>query len=204
MTCRPVVPSPYPVGFSVTWANDGQAFLVAAHQSPVDAARASAESYTRIAATLARHHLEIVHERIFCSLSDEPAVMTERSRAFLAHGVPSTTPVTCIQGRPPWGEGLAGIIIQAVPAGQSRTIMDGDVPCGGAWQSNGAEYLMLQNITGVDDGPQENRALQVRRMLDRAERILREQGGSFRDVVRTWFYLDRHPGVVSRVQQGAE
>jgi enamine deaminase RidA (YjgF/YER057c/UK114 family) len=189
MMCRPLVASPYPVGLSVTLANDGQAFLVASHQSPIDATRAAAESYTRIAATLARHHLEIVHERVFCSLSAERTVMAERSRILPAHGVSTSTPVTCIQGQPPWGEGLAGVIIQAVPAGQVRTLTDGGMPCGRAWRSNGAEYVVLQNITGADDGPRENRALQVHRMLDRAERLLREQGGSYRDVVRTWFYL---------------
>ena len=189
MTCRPLAAGAYPVGLSVTWANDGQAFLGASHQAPLDTARAAAESYARIAATLAGHHLEIVHERMFCSLSVERTVMAERSRALLAHGVLSTTPVTCIQGQPTWGEGLAGVIIQAVPAGQVRTLTDGGLPCGRAWRSNGAEYLVLQNITGAGDGPRENRALQVHRMLDLAERLLREQGGSYRDVVRTWFYL---------------
>jgi enamine deaminase RidA (YjgF/YER057c/UK114 family) len=189
MMCRPLAAGAYPVGFSVTWVNDGQAYLVASHQAPIDAARAAAESYALIAVTLARHHLEIVHERVFCSLSAERTIMAERSRALLAHGITSTTPITCIQGQPTWGEGLAGVIIQAVPAGPARTLTDGGVPCGRAWRSNGAEYVVLQNITGADDGPRENREIQVHRMLDRAERLLREQGGSYRDVVRTWFYL---------------
>lgn len=189
MTSRPVVPEPCPAGFSATWTKDGQVFLVAAHQAPVDTVQAAKESYARIAATLAGHNLEIVHERIFCSLSVEHFVRTERNRAFLAASISDATPVTCLQGHPAWGEGLAGVIIQAVPAGQVRTLLDGDIPCGRAWTSNGAEFLMLQNITGMDDGPQESRTLQVRRMLARAERILREQGGSFRDVVRTWYYL---------------
>ncbi len=34
-----------------------------------------------------------------------------------------------------------------------------------------------------------SRPLQTRLMLDRAERILRENGASYRDVVRTWFYV---------------
>jgi enamine deaminase RidA (YjgF/YER057c/UK114 family) len=151
----------------------------------------AADVYGRIAETVRKHRLAIVHERVFGSLTAEHSVMAERSQAFLAHGVPTTTPVTCIQGHPVWGEGLAGVIIQAVPAGQVRTLLDGDVPCGRAWHSDGAEFLMLQNITGLPDGSggPESRALQVRRMLERADRVLREQGGSYRDVVRTWFYL---------------
>jgi enamine deaminase RidA (YjgF/YER057c/UK114 family) len=34
-----------------------------------------------------------------------------------------------------------------------------------------------------------SRALQARFMIERAERILREQGAAYRNVVRTWFYL---------------
>jgi enamine deaminase RidA (YjgF/YER057c/UK114 family) len=157
----------------------------------MEAGYAAAETYGRIAETLRKHRLTIVHERVFGSLSVERIVMAERSQAFLAHGVPPATPVTCIQGHPAWGAGLAGVIIQAVPAGQVRTLLDGDAPCGRAWRSNGAEFLVLQKITGEHDGQgdKESRGSQVRRMLDRAEHILREQGGSFRDVVRTWFYL---------------
>ena len=177
--------------FSLTWSGAGELFLVASLAAPMAAATAAAKIYGQIAATLTTYNLAIVHERIFCSLSVEAAVMTERSRAFLAHGFPSVTPVTCIQGRPIWGEGLAGIMVQAVPAEQVRTLMDNDLPCGRAWQSPGAEFLLLQNITAPDTavGVPVERKLQVRQLLDRVDRILRQQGGTYRDVVRTWFYL---------------
>jgi enamine deaminase RidA (YjgF/YER057c/UK114 family) len=192
---EPVLWTPPPqserVKFSLTWSESGELFLVASVPAPVAAGCAAAEVYGRIAKTLRKHRLTIVHERDFGSLIAERSVMAERSRAFLAHGIPTATPVTYIQGHPVWGVGLAGVIIQAVPAGQVRTLLDGDVPCGRAWQSDGAEFLVIQNITGLPDGPGEpkSRSLQVRRMLDRADRVLREQGGSYRDVVRTWFYL---------------
>ena len=162
---------------------------MAAHDSPVDAVRAATESYGQIAATLARHNLAIVHERLFCSRSVEHGVRAERRRAFQTHSVFDDTSVTCIQGNPPWGAGLAGVIIHAVPAGELRTLMDGDMPCGRAWRSNGAEFLVLQNLNGLGDGLQVGRATQLRRLLERAEQILRAEGSSFRDVLRTWFYL---------------
>ena len=58
--------------------------------------------------------------------------------------------------------------------------LDGGKPCGRAWRNNGAEYLMLQNIAGSDADSRTpvERTLQVRRMFDRVDRILREQGGS--------------------------
>jgi len=55
--------------FSVTWAREGQAFLVASVRSPADVAQIARDSYSRIAETLREHYLEIVHERIFGSLS---------------------------------------------------------------------------------------------------------------------------------------
>lgn len=41
-------------------------------------------------------------------------------------------------------------------------------------------------------GPKEvnTRPLQTKRMIQRAAGILESQGASYRDVVRTWFYLD--------------
>ena len=109
-------------------------------------------------------------------------------------GIPVNGPVTYIQGNPPWGEGLAGKIIHAVSSGSPAdvwTIMGGKHPCGRGWRRNGSTYLVLQDINGKQNtsGNKESRSIQARRMLNRAERILRENGASYRDVVRTWFYL---------------
>jgi enamine deaminase RidA (YjgF/YER057c/UK114 family) len=133
---------------------------------------------------------EIVHERIFGSLSVKTAVLRERNTAMSEWQIPADGPVTYVEGNPPWGEGLAGIIIHAVfsdSADDIWTIMDGKSPCGRGWRRNGSTYLMLQNINGSREN--ESRPIQVRRMLDRAERILHENGASYGDVVRTWFYL---------------
>lgn len=180
--------------FSATWAGQGQAFLVASVRSPDDGLQAARESYIHIAEALKEHQLEIVHERVFGSLSLEVSIMAARHRALLSCGIPSSNPVTYIEGNPLWGEGLAGIIIHAVSSDSVDdvwTIMDGENPCGRGWRRNGSTYLMLQNINRQDDGSRENesRPLPVRRMLDRAERILHENGASYGDVVRTWFYL---------------
>lgn len=186
-----VPPQNQRTGFRLTWSESGELFIVASVPATVEAGRAAADIYGRIAETVRKHGLAIVHERVFGSQIAERIVMAERNRAFLAQEIPPGAPVTYVQGHPTWGMGLAGVIIQAVPAGQVRTLLDEDVPCGRAWHSNGAEFLILQNITGLPDGPGglKSRGGQVRRMLDRADRMLREQGGSYRDVVRTWFYL---------------
>ena len=137
---------------------------------------------------------EIVHERIFGSLSVESSVMEARNNALKRYNVLSDNPVTYIQGNPPWGEGLAGTIIHAVLPNRLVdvwTIMNGECPCGRGWRMNNSTYLVLQNISGKHCGSNYNgtRHLQVRHMLNRAEQILRENGASYRDVVRTWFYI---------------
>jgi enamine deaminase RidA (YjgF/YER057c/UK114 family) len=75
--------------------------------------------------------------------------------------------------------------------GDVWTIFDHDVPCGRGWRRNGATFLMLQNIQDRRAGSRRLSppVLQAKVMIERAERILREQGATYRDVVRTWFYL---------------
>jgi enamine deaminase RidA (YjgF/YER057c/UK114 family) len=179
---------------SVTRAGIDQLFLVASVRSPADALQAAHESYIHIAKIIRGYQLEIVHERMFGSLSMEPSVVSVRKHVLQTCGIHSNNPVTYIQGNPPWGEGYAGTIIRAVSPynrGDVWTIMDGNHPCGRGWRRGESTYLVLQNINGKDDGSEkdEKRPLQVRLMLDRAERILRENSASYRDVVRTWFYL---------------
>jgi len=171
-----------------TGAGDGQAFLVASAEDEGDAAASAGAAYELIADALHRQRMEIVHERIFGSLSVAATVMDARCGALHALGTLSAGPVTYIEGAPHWGEGYAGSIIQAVSpdsAGNVWTIMDGETPCGRAWRWKASTYLMLQNV----QGPAGSRSGQVREMFDRAEGILRRNGASYKDVARTWLYL---------------
>jgi enamine deaminase RidA (YjgF/YER057c/UK114 family) len=168
----------------------GQAFLVASVSGAEDAATAARASYTMIADALYDNRMKIVHERIFGSLSTEAAVRYERKAALSEQQIPADGPVTYVEGSPPWGEGLAGIIIHAVSSESANDvwiITDGGDPCGRGWIKNGSTYLMLQNIQGRSG----SRPAQVRQMLDRAEGILRQNGASYKDVARTWLYLSQ-------------
>ena len=175
------------VVFWVTDSADGQAFLVATVTGKHDASETAQVAYSAIAEVLQRKGMHIVHERIFGSLSIESEVRHERGIALRTGGIQADGPITCVEGRPPWGEGLAGIIIHAVSdsADDVWTIMDGENPCGRGWIRNGLTYLMLQNIQGQAG----TRLGQVRRMFERTERLLRDNGASYKNVVRTWLYL---------------
>src|SRR5512139_3390873 len=97
-----------------TKAGQGHAFLVASVSGEEDAAAAARASYAMIVDTLFAKRMEIVHERIFGSLSVEAAVLRERKVALSERHIPADGPVTVIEGNPPWGGGLAGMIIHAI------------------------------------------------------------------------------------------
>ena len=190
MTIQSVSCNQIATQFSVTWAGEGQAFLVASVRSPANVALAAWDSYTRIAETLREHHLEIVHERIFGSLSVEPSVMAARHSALRSYGFSSDNPVTYVQGNPSWGVGFTGVIIHAVASNGASDvwpIQDNGVPCGRGWRRDASTYLMLQNIQGQGV----SRSGQVRGMFERAERILGDNDASYKNVARTWLYLSR-------------
>jgi len=176
-------------------AGPGQAFLVASPGWGADAPRAAQAAYGEIARVLQDHGLTVVHERLFGSLTVKSAVMASRAAALRAKNLPADGPITYIQGHPPWGEGFAGAIIQAVacrnPQDEVWTISDQGKAVGRGWRRQGATVLLLQNIQGLVLGPQgvNTPFIQTRRMLQRAAQLLETQGASYRDVVRTWFYL---------------
>jgi enamine deaminase RidA (YjgF/YER057c/UK114 family) len=177
-------------------AGEGQAFLVVQAVWGTAAARVAQAAYSEIARVLQDQGLTIVHERLFGSLQVKAAVMSARDAAFRACNFPGDNPCTYIQGQPPWGEGLAGAIIQAVgalaPADKPWTIRDRGQAVGRGWRRQETTFLVLQNIQGLAPGPQQvnTRPLQTKRMIRRAAGILESQGASYRDVARTWFYLD--------------
>lgn len=134
----------------MSYAAAGDPWLVGHTPRSAEASRSQAAGFRWAAETLSSDNLSIVRERIFGSLSVERVVMAERAAAFLARGISPDGPVTYVEGHPPWGEGLAGWIIHAVPGetldGEPRIITDHGVPLGRAWQANGVDFVTLQNL----------------------------------------------------------
>jgi enamine deaminase RidA (YjgF/YER057c/UK114 family) len=183
------------VNLHLTSTGAGQAFLVAQANWGADATAAARAAYDEIARVLQDQGLTMVHERLFGSLKAKAEVMDARNAAFRAWGLPVNSPLSYIQGTPPWGEGFTGAIIRAVSSRQPQdkiwTIWDQEKAVGRGWQRRDTTFLWLQNIQGPVIGPQQVNTppLQTKRMIQRAARILESQGTSYRDVVRTWFYL---------------
>jgi enamine deaminase RidA (YjgF/YER057c/UK114 family) len=179
----------------LTKAGPGQAFLVAQAGWGTGAAPAAQAAYGEIARVLRDQGLAIVHERLFGSIAARASVLAARNAALSAANISPEGPVTYIQGQPPWGEGLAGVIIRAVscrrPQDEVWTIRDQGRAVGRGWRQGEATFLLLQNIQGLalngngGNGPPH----QAKRMIQRAAEILERQGATYRDVARTWFYL---------------
>jgi hypothetical protein len=111
-----------------------QAFLVANAPWGVKAAAATRAAYEEIARVFRDLGLTMVHERLFGGLNVEAEVMSARSESFRACGFPGDGPLTYIQGTHPWGEGFAGVIIQAVSGDAVWTIEDEGQKVGTGWR----------------------------------------------------------------------
>jgi enamine deaminase RidA (YjgF/YER057c/UK114 family) len=179
------------VKLHLTSAGADQAFLVAQANWGVEAAAATRAAYDEIARVLQDQGLTMVHERLFGSLKVKAEVMSARNASFRACGFPTDGPLTYIQGTPPWGEGFAGVIIQAVSGDAVWTIEDEGKKVGTGWRRGDATFLVLQNLQGLTQkgNGANGRTLQAQRLIQRAAHLLEAEGTSYRDVVRTWFYL---------------
>jgi enamine deaminase RidA (YjgF/YER057c/UK114 family) len=186
-----------PLSVWFTSAGDEQMHVTAAvARPPADPARLCAEVYDCIAGALAERGMCVLHERIFGSLNARAAVLQARRKALAARGLEDDAPPTYVQGRPLWGEGLAGVELWAVRPGPSaalRTVRHEGVPCGRAWERGSGRLMVLQSVHGgrPGGGPQPPRAAQAEGMFDRANAILKAQGAAYGDVVQTWVYVSQ-------------
>jgi enamine deaminase RidA (YjgF/YER057c/UK114 family) len=101
-------------------------------------------------------------------------------------------PFSYVQGAPLDGSGLAGIQIHAVKPDSDenpRIIYDGERPCGSVWRRKDATYVHIAGLCGLRDGIR-NRENQAASMFEAMKRLFASQSADFRNVVRTWFYLD--------------
>ena len=101
------------INLNVRDAGTHQAYIVASVKYFTKPDIATESIYSRIAEVLKDREMEIVHERIFGSLDKASLILKTRAEMLLSQGISPDNPLTYIQGNPPWGEGLSGIIIRA-------------------------------------------------------------------------------------------
>ncbi len=122
-------------------AGQSQALMVAQGSWGADAALTAQAAYGVIIEVLKDRNLTMVHERLFGSLAVKEAVMAARAATLSAGNLSPEGAVTYIQGRPPWGEGLAGVILRAVscrhPQDRVWPIRDQGRTVGRGWYHGG-------------------------------------------------------------------
>jgi len=181
----------------VTPLCEGVVYATAVLDESSDVRRAALDAYGKLAEILSADGLEVVHERVFGSLSAHGPALQARAEALGERGIPAETAVTYLQGRPLWGEGAAGVSLMAVrpeQPGDVWTVRDeAGAARGRAWKRAGATFLFLQNVHGRRDEPgaDNTRCAQAGRMFDQADRLLRGQHTDYRTVTRTWIYLSK-------------
>jgi enamine deaminase RidA (YjgF/YER057c/UK114 family) len=173
-----------------------QVYITISFDQPAsDTASVCRRAYAKLAAIIEREGLIVVQERVFGSLNHHAAVLAGRLEAFPPGGSLAAQPVTYIQGRPLWGDGLAGIQIHAVRSGDAADkvvpLTDGHRIVGQAWTHRDTTLLWTQNTHGLGA---DNRVLpspkaQSESMFLRADALLRSLALDYSAVVRTWIYL---------------
>jgi enamine deaminase RidA (YjgF/YER057c/UK114 family) len=159
-----------------------------------DAEETTVRIYARVAELLSESSSQIVHERCFASVGLHQTILSARARAMAGREFSSNTPVTFMEGLACSGNALAGFQIRAIRQHSDtciRPIYDQGVHKGCAWDIDGSTFYLLQSVDGgITHGASgSTRAVQTDAMFRQAERILRSQGASYQDVVRTWIYI---------------
>jgi len=181
-----------PGRLSVRGPHGGHAFAVAAFCEPMDPTRAAENAYGEVAAWLQRHRLTVVHERLFGSRDVAPAVQAARQRALDRAGVESGGPFTYVAAHPDWSGRWAGVVVHAVQNAGVQAVRDAQERwCGRRWSCGDLDWVVCQDLpTHVAGGSDPDAATCARGAIEQAGSLLIAQGLCYRNVVRTWFYLD--------------
>jgi len=178
--------------YSLTPCPDHLFITASVQEKHNDISQLTQDIYKKIIPLLQSMGTDIVLERVFGSLDIEPEFNQARDSALRKTEWQADAPYTFIEGQPCFGTGLAGVQIRAIRPSNKREkiqpIKSGEQTIGRTWRRNGATFMMLQNIQG--NGTAENRYEQTGQMFDRVQHILHQHGAGFKNVLRTWIYLD--------------
>jgi enamine deaminase RidA (YjgF/YER057c/UK114 family) len=163
----------------LTWVEAG---------GPRPAERSAEEAYAAMDEACRERGCVPVQERVFGDLSAAPAVARARAHA-LGTSSPWAVPPTFVEGSPVGRAGLAGIHVVAA-RGAARLVSEGESIYGRVVEGEGVRVVGLADVGRraagrLAPGPAEDAAASI----EAAEELLAREGCSFRDVVRTWFYL---------------
>ncbi len=152
-------------------------------------------TYGPLAELLRERQAVLVSERIFGTLDAAASVLSARRE--LLQGVLDRALVqpTFVEGQTGLDDGLAGFqAIAVVPSGERPdvTVTANGVACGRMVTGRDATFLGLADVgQALGDARGLSPAEETDRILTTVETALVAHGFCFRDVRRTWFYLER-------------
>ena len=166
-------------------ADAAEVYITAA---PSPGARIDEQAETLFVAirdVLERTDSRILAERIFAAAPRADELRAIRSRVYgkLDDGVPPAWLVVPDGVHGP----LSGVVVHAVRTDSAPKVVQCDgLPCGRLLRL--ADQSLL-NLTGISVPEADSPAEQTRGMLEKAEAVLRQSGGSMLSVARTWMWL---------------
>jgi enamine deaminase RidA (YjgF/YER057c/UK114 family) len=167
------------------------ALVTDSHADPI---KISKDIYERITKLLADEEAQIIHERIFGDIEINKKILEARNQKIRQRFNEDTGLITYIEGESCYGNPLAGIQLRSFCpsniAEKVSTIRQGNIPRGRMWNRNGALFLQLQSLSGRNSYNTKDRREQAENMFREAEALLKSNGASFRDVARTWIYVE--------------
>jgi len=151
-------------------------------------------AYEELAEYLSSHQAVLLHERAYGLVSIAKTVAKLRELILANTGKSTLSPFTFVEGKPCNEEVFAGIhVIAAIPSKNRSPILvekNGHI-CGCQFQGEEAEYVFLSDVARLlPDSQRGNRYREAREVIKLAGEILQEINWSYKDVRRTWFYLD--------------
>jgi enamine deaminase RidA (YjgF/YER057c/UK114 family) len=150
--------------------------------------------YDHISEILKDAGAQIVHERIFGNIDINKKLVESRNKTIRQKFPEDPGMVTYIEGKSCYGNPLAGIQLRAFRPSKEqemvKIIREGDILRGRMWNRNGAKFLQFQSLHDENLSNGQNRRNQAETMFRKAEALLKSEGASFQDVVRTWIYVD--------------
>jgi enamine deaminase RidA (YjgF/YER057c/UK114 family) len=178
----------------ITSAHDQMFISASVTKLDADPKQLAEEIYNRIAELLSASASTVIHERCFGSIKLWPQILEARARAALKYKMETNMPVTFIEGESCLENKFAGVQIRALKSSSEThvwTIQDQGIPKGRAWNLNGSTFFILQNVDGGNpkDTKRTDRKFHSEAMFRQAEKLLRTEGASYQDVVRTWIYI---------------
>lgn len=150
------------------------------------------------ASQLAAHGVEPIYEKIYGRRSRTATILEWRRAAYEAAGVAADTPFTFLEGKPLHDGDLAGIQIWGViprdtPRPLVQTFSFGANQNGRVFTGADCRLYYFPSLRGLAENGAlpDDRHAQAVRLFDAAVAALKEQGLTYRQVVRTWIYLAR-------------